>query len=76
MKNPILIIWKNSRTEAVEEVTLHGDRDAAEYYLARSITAERTAQIHEGVRVRRAPDLRPYGRGKRSEKMEKNTDGQ
>ena len=66
MKNPILIIWKNSRTRAVEEVTLHGDRDAAEFYLARAITAERTAQIHEGVRVRRAPDLRPYARRKQN----------
>lgn len=68
MKNPILIIWKNSRTEAVEEVTLHGDRDAAEFYLARASAPERTAQIHEGVRVRRAPDLRPYARGKQNAK--------
>jgi hypothetical protein len=68
MKNPILIIWKNSRTEAVEEVTLHGGRDAAEFYLARASAAERTAQIHEGVRVRRAPDLRHYARGKQNAK--------
>jgi hypothetical protein len=62
--NTTIIVWRNSKSGAVVEVTLHRDRDAAEYYQARATRADLEGQIFEGVRVLRAPDLRPYGRGK------------
>jgi hypothetical protein len=72
-----VIIWRDRRSGAVDQVTLHVDQDAAEYYLAHAQSmSERTAEILAGVWVRRAPDLRPYGRGKAGSKMVKNTDGQ
>jgi hypothetical protein len=72
-----VIIWRDRRSGAADQVTLHADQDAAEYYLAHAQSmSERTAEILAGVWVRRAPDLRPYGRGKAGSKMVKNTDGQ
>jgi len=72
-----VIIWRDRLSGVVEQVTLHADQDAAEYYLAHAKSiSERTAEILSGVLVRRAPDLRPYGRGKAGSKMVKYTDGQ
>jgi hypothetical protein len=60
-----VIIWRDRRSGAVDQVTLHADQDAAEYYLAHATSmSERTAEILAGVWVRRAPDLRPYASGK------------
>jgi len=58
----------------VEDVTLHPDKDAAEFYLGRSNSLERTAEVIAEVWIRRAPDLRPYRIGKAGRKKAINTD--
>jgi hypothetical protein len=59
-----LIIWRNRLSGAVEEVTLHPDKDAAEFYLGGASSPERTAEVIAEVWIRRAPDLRPYRCGR------------
>jgi hypothetical protein len=59
-----LIIWRNRLSGAVEEVTLHPDKDAAEFYLRRANLPEQSAELIADVRIRRAPDLRPYRCGR------------
>jgi hypothetical protein len=74
MRIKSLILWRNCQSGAVEEVTLHPDKDAAEFYLGRANSPERTAEVIAEVWIRRAPDLQPYRSGKAARKMAINTD--